>query len=502
MRRRLPSHTILVLLVRNQLRRLRRSVTRPGDRIMVVLVGILGVYMAFTLLVLGAFFPKFAVKFGMEADPVELVNAHVLGVLIGLFGLRFLFQKTPRLRLLPYLHLPVPRSLLVSFFVGSTTLSLHNVFPLLFTVPFAIRHVAPIYGTEGALAWALGGYALLLVSNFANLYLRTLLQKHEGLFLMILGSLLVIGFLDEYVGAHVVQTISSGLLTPLLDVDLFTIVAIGSFVLGSAIFAATAIHESVRGMSLDLVPPRRAGRLYEFAERWSVVGHLVWLELRLMFRNRRPRHYLVISLLFSTVYLVFLLATPAVFGDYVFAAVMGLFASGGFVLNYGQLMFGWDSSYFDGLLGRDLRMKLLARSKVLVLQGSCLLLFVISLPLFLWLRPDLVPLHVAFLFYNAGVTSQLIMELAVRNRDPIDLGRNGGVLNYEGFSIRHWLWFFPTALPPTLLLLVLKDQEALAWTLLAVVGLLGLAATEIWIRRHATALESRKYIMAAGFRGR
>ncbi len=500
MRRPLPAHRILALLLRNQFRRLRRSAMRPGERLMVVIVSLLGLYLAFTLVVLGAFFPKFAVKFGVETGALELVNAYALNTLIGLFGLRFLFQKTPRLQLLPYLHLPVRRGYLIAFFVGATTVSLHNLFPLLFTIPLAIWHIAPTYGTSAAIAWTVGGFALLLVSNFANLYLRTLLQKQEGLFLTILASLLVIGFLDEYVGAHVIRTISEGLFTPLLGMDVFTMLSLAIFVLGSAVFAAAAIYDSVRGMTFDLVPPRRAGRLYELAERWSVVGHLVWLELRLMSRNRRPRHYVVVSLLFSTVYLLFLLASPAVFGEFVFAAVMGLFASGGFVLNYGQLMFGWDSQHFDAIIGRDLRMRLLARSKVLVLQGSCLLLFIISLPLFLWLRPDLVPLHVAFLFYNSGITSQLIMELAVRNHEPIDLGRNGGVLNYEGFSLRHWLWFFPTALPPTLLLLALKDQTALAWTLLAVIGLLGLAATEVWIRRHAAALESRKHFMAAGFR--
>lgn len=502
MPRPLAIHNTLALLLRNQFRRLRRSIMRPGDRVMMIVVGLLGSYMAFTLVVLGAYFPKFVVKFGVEAGPIELINAYALNTLIGLFGLRFLFQKTPRMQLLPYLHLPIRRGYLIGFFVAATTTSLHNLFPLLFTIPFAVAYIAPTFGTTAAIAWTLGGFALLLVSNFANLYLRTLLQKQEGLFLTILGGLLVIGFLDEYVGAHVIRTISEGLFTPLLSMDAFTILALVVFVMGAAVFAGAAIYESVRGTAVDLVPPRRAGRLYEFAERWSVMGHLVWLELRLMSRNKRPRHYLVVSLLFSTVYLVFLLASPAVFGEFVFAAVMGLFASGGFVLNYGQLMFGWDSQHFDGIIGRNLRMRLLARSKVLVLQGSCLFLFMISLPLFLWLRPDLVPLHVAFLFYNAGVTSQLIMELAVRNRDPIDLGRNGGVLNYEGFSIRHWLWFFPTALPPTLLLLAFKDQAALAWTLLAVIGLLGLAATEVWIRRHAAALESRKHYMAAGFRGR
>jgi hypothetical protein len=205
--------------------------------------------------------------------------------------------------------------------------------------------------------------------------------------------------------------------------------------------------------------------------------------------------------MFSTVYLVFFLAWPGLFEGPALGAVIGLFASGGFVLNYGQLMFAWDSSYMDGMLSRAIRLRVLTRAKTIVLQASCLLLFVVSLPVFLWLRPDLVPLHVAFLFYNAGITTQIILELATRNNDGIDLGRDGGFFNYEGFSAKHWIWFFPTALPPTILLFLLRDTPQVAWTALAALGLLGLLTTELWTRRHARRVHARKHAMLAGFSG-
>lgn len=491
---------IHALLLKQQVRRAVRAARSPGQRIVTVMMALFGAYMGFTLIVLGLYFPIFARQMAAGTDPVELVNRQALSVLFGLFAMRFLFQKTPKLQLQPYLHLPIARTHLVAFFALASVVSVHNLFPLLFTIPFALTYLAPEFGQRAAWTWIVGSLALLLASNFANLYLRTLLHRREGLFLSVLGGFALVGLIDEYSGAHLIRSISSGLFTSLLRADLATVLSFVLFVASTAIFAGAALLESVRTQSVENAPPRRAGRLHELAERWDVSGHLVWLELRLMWRNRRPRHYLLVSLLFSTIYLVLLLASPRMFGDFIFAAVIGLFASGGFALNYGQLMFGWDSTYYDGLLGRNIRTRAITRSKIIVLQASCLVLFVLSLPLFLWMRPDLVPLHVAFLFYNAGVTSQLVMELAVRNHDRVDLGRTGGFFNYEGFSARHWLWFIPTALPPTLLMVALRHRPELAWTVLAVAGLVSLAATEFWVKRHSTLLDRSKYRMAAGFR--
>ena len=74
----------------------------------------------------------------------------VVPMLGGLFMLRFLFQKTPRMQLRPYLHLPVDQRHLVAFFEAGTVLSVHNLFPLLFAVPYAARHLAPTFGASAA----------------------------------------------------------------------------------------------------------------------------------------------------------------------------------------------------------------------------------------------------------------------------------------------------------------------------------------------------------------
>ncbi len=490
---------LLYLLAQQQLRRRYRGLRSRGKTATTIVVGMFGAYIGFTLFTLGAYLPIFVDQMAPGTSAPELVNRHAISMLVGLFFMRFLIQKTPKMLLEPYLHLPVPRGALVGFFSATSVLSIHNIFPLIFAIPYAVVHLAPIHGAAGATQWVAAVVAALLASNFMNIYIRTQMNRRENIFLIGIGALLVLSLADEYLGVGVMGKASLVVFSEMLRPSTLLVISLAGVVVGTSLFAAGALLEALRREDPSVLPPQQNTRLHEMAERWDLAGHLIWLELRLMWRNRRPRHYLMVSIMFSTVYLVFMLASPALFGGFIFGAILGLFASGGFVLNYGQLMFSWDSSYMEGLLSRAVRVRVLTRAKTTVLQGSCLLLFVVSLPLFLWLRPDLVPLHVAFLFYNAGITSQIIMELATRNRERIDLGRSGGFFNYEGFSARHWIWFLPTALPPTILLFVLRDQPELAWTVLAAIGLAGLATTEFWTRRHANRVQRLKYDMLAGF---
>ena len=499
MRRRPGTLTLIGLLMRQQARFRLRSFKARGSVVSTVVIGLFGAYIAFTLFTLGAFLPVFVDQMDAGMSARALVDHHALSTLIGLFFLRFLLQKTPKMQVESFLHLPLPRLLLVTFFSASTVFSVHNLFPLIFAVPFAVQHLAPADGAWGALQWVSAVFAVLLISNFLNIYIRTQLNRRERVFLAGLAMLLTLALADEYLGAGVLGRASAAFFGEMHRPSWLLAASLLMGVLGTGVMATGALLEALRQEDASGSESPQEGRLHELAERWDLAGHLIWLELRLMWRNRRPRHYLVVSLMFSTVYLVFLLASPGMFDGVALGAVIGLFASGGFALNYGQLMFAWESSHMEGLMARSVHPRALTRAKVMVLQASCLLLFVVSLPVFLWLRPDLVPLHVAFLFYNAGITTQVILELATRNKERVELGRSGGFFNYEGFSAKHWLWFLPTAVPPSILLFLWRDSPQVAWSVLAAAGLVGLMLTEFWTRRHARRVERRKHRMLAGF---
>lgn len=498
----LPSSRTYPLLARNQLRvSLRRMKSQQGW-FMRIVMGVMLAYSAFILLTLGFFFDRFSIELWPGQAPVEIVNRSLLAAFISLFFVRFLFQKTPRMKIVPYLHLPIRRRHLVTFFQGASLLSIHNFYPLLFFVPFWLRFVVAEGTISGHLMWIGAIMLLILASHFANLLLRGILRQRAGLFYIWMSLFIATAFIDEAAGIGLQQRTSTFLFSRILSGEatgLMLLLTFTAFVVAASTFS---LARSLRGENSGQQGARARVRSFEVPEEWGLLGQLVRIELLLMWRNRRPRHYLFVSLLFSTLYLIFMLGSGQMLGGMAFAALLGLFASGGFALNYGQLMFGWDSSYYPALVSRNVSYSVLVRAKVIVLQLSCLLLFITSLPLFMWLRPDLVALHFAFLFYNAGITTILVMELATRNRQRVDIGRSGGFFNYEGFSARHWLWFIPTALPPVLFLQVMHDTPRAGLTVLALAGLIGVLSTGLWTRYFAVGLKSRKHRMLEGFAGR
>lgn len=467
-----------------------------------IVIAVMMVYSAFILLTLGFFFDRFSIQLWPNITPVDVVNRSLLAGFVSLFFIRFLFQKTPRMKITPYLHLPLQRRDLILFFQSASLMSIHNFYPLLFFIPFWMRYVAAEGPLSGHLMWISAVCLLIVASHFANLLLRSTLRHRAGLFYIWLSLFITLAFINETAGIGLQQRISEFLFGSILSGDFTSLALLASF-MGFVVVASTvSLFRSVKGMGEASAPEQSLVRSFDVPEEWGVLGQLIRMELLLMWRNRRPRHYLFVSLLFSTMYLIFMLSTGGSISAAAFAALLGLFASGGFVLNYGQLMFGWDSTHYPAMVTRNVPFHEMVRAKLIVLQLSCLLLFLASLPLFIWFRPDLVPLHFAFLFYNAGVTTILILELATRNSQRVDIARSGGFFNYEGFSAKHWLWFIPTALPPVLFMQVLSGSPRVALVSLAGLGLVSILFSRGWTRYFARGLHHRKHSMLEGFSSR
>jgi len=488
------------LLFRNQWKTSSRTLLSQQSVFMWVVLGVIGFYAGFTLFVLGYFFSAFSERFMAGEEPLHVVNRYLLAMFISLFFMRFLFQKTPRMKITPYLHLPIARNRLILFFQASSLASLHNLYPLIFFLPFWLRFVLPAGTAGGQVYWLVSILGILFGSHFLNLVLRGVLKRYQGIFYALIILFIFVVVLDETAELGVIQGSSAFLFGHMLEGGFTSFALVMTAVACLAVSSTIVLHQSLRTPVWVGSERRRRSIRITVPERFGTTGRLILLELLLLWRNRRPRHYLLVSVLFSTMYLILMLAAKNSLDGRALDALIGLFASGGFVLNYGQLMFSWDSTHFDCMLARNFPARSLIRAKLILLQLSCGLFFLLSLPLFIWLKPGLLSLHVAFLMYNAGITSILVMELATRNHQAVDIEKSGSFFNYEGFSARHWLWFIPTALPPTLFMVAMGDERQTALLVLAGIGLLSLFFSEGWARFFEKGLLVRKYKMAHGFR--
>lgn len=491
---------IYIRLLRHQWQQFVRTFVWRRHWLVTVLVALLAVYTVFALVSLGFLWTEMVRMVRWRADPVAFLNRHLFTVFIGLFALRFFVQRTPRLRMRPYLRLPVSRRRLVRHFQLTSLATIHNLFPFLFFVPLWLRHIyGGPYEPAAKWGWLAGVMLLLLLSHYLNTLMRVLLGRSREAFFIVFGLLMLALAVDLFFGPGFVNAVSSFVFDTLVAARPVVLVLLAMLV--GIIFLSSSLL-----LRQDLLSEERDSR-HRRVVLWQVpfrdpaerLLNLVLLELKLIWRCERPKLYFLVSVVFVLVYVAIPLTQIERLTSVILQALTVMFASGIFAFNYGQLMFSWESSYFDGVLTRSFTLREMVMAKFIILHGSCVGFFLLSLPLFLALAPQLVPMHVTFLCYNLGVSTILIMMLALNNQRRVTLTRVG-FFDFEGFSLLHWLWYIPLAAPPALLLYALGDSPTTALMIIGTTGLVSFVFTPQLARYFAGHLAEHRYQMAAGFR--
>ncbi|MFM8835217.1 MAG: DUF5687 family protein, partial [Cytophagales bacterium] len=182
------------------------------------------------------------------------------------------------------------------------------------------------------------------------------------------------------------------------------------------------------------------------------------------------------------------------------ALLAGTFITGAFMINYGQLLFSWQSGHFDFTLTRPISMRQFIESKYWLLSATTLVAFVLSLP-YAYFGWRIIWFHLSMTLFNMGINIFIIMNMAMWGPQKIDL-KKGATFNYEGVGAAQWVMAIPILLAPFVFYLPFKFIFSTEIGILAVglVGLTGLALRPYLIDLTAKRFESKKYEIAAGFR--
>ena len=192
--------------------------------------------------------------------------------------------------------------------------------------------------------------------------------------------------------------------------------------------------------------------------------------------------------------------SPAVF---VLVAVnmiyIGILLSGMFLLSYGQLLLGWEGSYFEGLLARAVSLPHYIRAKYMILGASVAISFLLTLPLGI-VKPWFVPANGAVALYNAGVNSFILLMMAQFSRRPVDL--NASVFSMQGKGSVQILLLAPVLLIPLLIYAgcALAGVEDWTFWILAGMGLAGLAAHRWLLALVVRRIRRNKHVIVAAYR--
>ena len=487
-------------LLLHQWRQVSRTFVKRRHWLLALGASLLFLYMVFALISLGFLWREMVAMVQQRADPIALLNRHLLTIFLALFTLRLFVQRPPRVRARSYLHLPLSRTALVVYFQLASLATIHNVFPFLFFLPLWVRHIAGgAYGPAASWAWLVGVVLLILLSHYLNTIFRIFLGRNRESFFIAFGLLTFALALDLFFGPGALNAASSFAFDTLVLARPLVLLLPALLVIVVVTYSSLLMRDDLLSEDRDTKHRRLVLWQVPFRPPSEPLSNLVLLELKLMWRCERPKLYFLVSVVFGLIYVAIPLVRAELLGSTIVQALTSMFASGIFAFNYGQLMFSWESTVFDGILTKSVALRDMVMAKFIILQGSCIAFFLLSVPLFVALAPDLVPMHVALLFYNVGMSTVMIMVLALNNNRRVTLARVG-FFTFEGFSLLHWLWYIPMVVPPVLVLYVLSASPA---TGLIVLGLMGLASyifTPQWSTFFARILEHQRYEMAAGFR--
>jgi hypothetical protein len=485
-------------LIRHDWLAFKRSPAFNQELLKTIFLGFLVLYFALNFLALGYFMDEIIEKAVPEADTFLFVGKGMFYYFMVEFLMRLLMQKYPALEVSPYLARPISKSTLAHYLLIKSLGSFFNFLPLFAIVPFFFKSVIANQSSGVAAHFIIFAVGMILLVNFGSFLVDRIFKTKASLamvFASIIIGLLYLDFSGQIgLGPYLLQVFSTIIQSPFLSI--IPIITAG--------LIYWQLHKLITKHAYleDLSTKSKATEVSQFSfgfSRWfGQAGRLMDLETKLIWRSKRSRTFLILSFVMLSYPLIFI-GNPAMdmAGMKIF---IGLFVTGMFALNYGQLLLSWNSPHFDLLLTRNTKIEDIFRAKYYLLVASCIVMM-ICFSVYIFINLELYLIGLVMFLYNIGVSIYMYMVLASYNSKRID-PMKGAVMNYEGIGAAHFLIMIPLFLIPYLIYkaFAIAGFPILGFVSIGVVGILGFIFHHAIIRWAASLFHKNKYKISAAFR--
>lgn len=409
-----------------------------------ILMAFLALYFMLTFLALGiGLFPILEKQFP-ESDPLLVLNEFLFYWYLADLLMRFFLQKLPVMNIKPLLVLPIKRSKILHYVLGKSAVSFFNFLPLFAVIPFGITLILEEYGTTTALMWMVLMVIFTLIINFLNIIIESRSAETELSFLPIVAIASGMFALNYFEIVSFSTLLANGInaidKNPILILIPLAILCLVYYI--NYIFLLKKLY--VDG-SLKAKTQTASTSDMAWTRRFGTIAPFLQLDLKLLWRNKRPRSSIFI-LIIGLVYGLFFYPNP-VYNDlewlYVF---VGIFITGIFIINFGQFIPAWDSGYYKLLMTQNIKYKEYLNSKYSLMVMSSIIMFVLSIP-YVYFGWKILLLHFAAMVYNLGINTYIILFAGSFNRKKIDLTQRAA-FNYQGTGAVQWLVGFPLLFVP------------------------------------------------------
>lgn len=448
-----------------------------------IIMGFFALYMIVSFLSIGVFGFKIIKKLMPESDPLQVVNSFLIFAIIGDLIFRYLMQKLPVMNIKPMLILPIKKNKLIHYTLGKSVFSAFNFFSLFFYIPFSGVLINKGYDVNGVIGWLISMLLLIQVANFLNFIINK-----NNIALTILAVLLASTVALQYFGLYDVSALSQQVFDGVVANPIYAIIPLGLLIilylinykiLKTQLFLDEAVAVKVKEANTSDL---------SWANKFGDMAPFIKNEIRLIWRNKRTKTVFLMSFAFVLYGLIFF--TQKQFdnipGMLIFAS---LFVTGGFVLNYGQFIPAWESSYYRMLMTQNLRYKKYLESKWYLMSVITAVLFILATP-YVYFGLNIYLMIAAGAIFNIGFNTLVLLYAGSFNRKQIDLNASG-FGNTQGTSAKQFIIIIPVMGVPVALFYIFYFLLGFNAGIIAIatIGIIGFVTKNYFIE-----LIAKKYI--------
>ena len=464
-----------------------------------IILGIFYLLIFLEIAGVGILLPMIITETFPARDPVSIFTSYIIYYfLLGLL-IRFQMQELPSLSIQPYLTKNITRRLMLRFLNVRSLLHVINFMPLFVFIPFTIVTILPAYGAIAAVCFLVAMFSLVLNNHFLNMYVKRKTANNSWWLLFILLLLAVFKGID-YLNILSIEKLSTNIFTFLLQHPglcyVPVLIAYNTFRVNNNYLRSHLYIE-------ELVSERKlkAGKQYTFLDRFGNVGDMIALDLKLIFRNKRPRSLLILSAVFLFYGFIFYPRYIET-NNFSMLFLFALMITGLFISNYGQFLFAWQSSHFDGMMTYNTNMNQYIKAKFALFLTVCSLQFILA-SFYGIMNWRIIPIQLAAFLYSIGVNSFITIYAATYNYKYLDLSKSSN-MNFQGIGAMQWLQSIAISFGPALVFFILNKFFGF-WTAvisISIFGLAGLVFYQQLINWLAIQFNHRKHKILEGFRDR
>jgi len=462
-----------------------------------IVMGFLSLYFITMFLIMGlALYPALK-DFFPEKDPLLIVNTFLFYWVIGDLVFRFFFQKLPVMSVKPLLTLPIKRSKVIHYVLGKSAFSFFNLLPLFAIIPFGITLLFQDYPVTNVTAWMLALILVVFIINFMNFIVESFSAEKELSVLpliILVGGLYAVNYFNIISFSNIVGYGFNAIYkNPLLVIVPLLMLAV-CYIINYNLLKQKLFLDSGLKTKIEQVNTSNL----EWTKSFGDIAPFLQLDLKLIWRNKRTKSsvwMIAFGLLYGLVFYTnpqFMEITPS----YIF---VGIFSTGIFLMNFGQFIPAWDSSYYKLLMSQNIKYQHYLKSKFTLMVISVLILFILGIP-YVFFGWKILLAHFAAAIYNMGINTHVILLGGSFNRKKIDLSQKA-VFNYQGTGAVQWLIGIPLLLLPMGIFAAfyfLVNFE-MACLVLIILGLIGIAFHQKFMKIITQKYLDSKYKMINAF---